>query len=47
MTAVHSGYCQIYPSEFGKERLKMEETQAPLELRTLSNDSEDDTEEEK
>lgn len=47
MAAVHSGYCQIYPSEFGKERLKMEDAQGPLELRTLSNESEDDTEEEK
>ncbi|XP_029706828.1 ESF1 homolog isoform X1 [Takifugu rubripes] len=38
---------KIYPSEFGKERLKMEDAQGPLELRTLSHESEDDTEEEK
>ncbi|XP_028262998.1 ESF1 homolog [Parambassis ranga] len=38
---------KIYPSEFGKERLKMEETQGPLELKVLPDDSEDDTEEEK
>ncbi|XP_076584918.1 ESF1 homolog [Chaetodon auriga] len=38
---------KIYPSEFGKERLKVEETQGPLELRALPDDSEDDTEEEK
>lgn len=40
-------FFQIYPSEFGKERLKMEETQGPLELKMLPDDSEDDTEEEK
>ncbi|XP_015245505.1 PREDICTED: ESF1 homolog isoform X2 [Cyprinodon variegatus] len=38
---------KIYPSEFGKERLKMEETQGPPELKALPDDSEDDTEEEK
>lgn len=38
---------QIYPSEFGKERLKMEETQAPPELRALPDDPEEDNEEEK
>lgn len=38
---------QIYPSEFGKERLKMEETQAPAELRALPDDPEEDNEEEK
>ncbi|XP_049428443.1 ESF1 homolog [Epinephelus fuscoguttatus] len=38
---------KIYPSEFGKERLKAEETQGPLELRALPDDSEDDTEEDK
>ncbi|XP_023117750.2 ESF1 homolog isoform X2 [Amphiprion ocellaris] len=38
---------KIYPSEFGKERLKVEETQGPLELRPLPDDSEDDTEEER
>lgn len=41
------GIVQIYPSEFGKERLKTEETRGPLELRALPDDSEDDTEEEK
>ncbi|KAM7394788.1 hypothetical protein PAMP_021571 [Pampus punctatissimus] len=38
---------KIYPSEFGKERLLVEETQGPPELRALPDDSEDDTEEEK
>ncbi|XP_072240138.1 ESF1 homolog [Leuresthes tenuis] len=37
---------KIYPSEFGKERLKVEETQGPPELKALPDDSEDDTEEE-
>lgn len=41
------GIVQIYPSEFGKERLAAEQTQGPLELRALPDDSEDDTEEEK
>ncbi|XP_034043893.1 ESF1 homolog [Thalassophryne amazonica] len=38
---------KIYPSEFGKERLKSEETTAPAELQALPDDSEDDTEEER
>ncbi|KAK7930427.1 hypothetical protein WMY93_006822 [Mugilogobius chulae] len=38
---------KIFLSEFGKERLQQEQNQAPLELRTLPEDSEDDTEEEK
>ncbi|XP_040891331.1 ESF1 homolog [Toxotes jaculatrix] len=38
---------RIYPSEFGKERLKLEETQGPMELKALPEDSEDDTEEER
>ncbi|XP_073347278.1 ESF1 homolog [Pagrus major] len=38
---------KIYPSEFGRERVKAEQTQGPLELRALPDDSEDDTEEEK
>ncbi|XP_029009823.1 ESF1 homolog [Betta splendens] len=38
---------KIYPSDFGKERLKLEETQGPLELKALPDDSEDDTEEER
>lgn len=38
---------KIYPSEFGKERLKVEETQGPMELKALPDDSEDDTEEER
>ncbi|XP_008276563.1 ESF1 homolog isoform X2 [Stegastes partitus] len=38
---------KIYPSEFGKERLSVEQTQGPLELRALPDDSEDDTEEER
>lgn len=41
------GVVQIYPSEFGKERLKVEESQGPLELKALPDDSDDDTEEEK
>lgn len=41
------GIAQIYPSEFGKERLQLEETRGPEELRALPEDSEDDTEEEK
>ncbi|XP_063333155.1 ESF1 homolog [Pelmatolapia mariae] len=38
---------KIYPSEFGKERLKAEESQGPMELKALPDDSEDDTEEER
>uniref|UniRef100_UPI0037E815E9 ESF1 homolog n=1 Tax=Semicossyphus pulcher TaxID=241346 RepID=UPI0037E815E9 len=38
---------KVYPSEFGKERLKLEETQGPPELRALPDDSDNDTEEEK
>nr|XP_020475914.1 ESF1 homolog [Monopterus albus] len=38
---------KIYPSEFGKERLKMEEVQGPMEVKALPDDSEDDTEEER
>ncbi|XP_061579688.1 ESF1 homolog [Cololabis saira] len=38
---------KIYPSGFGKERFKEEETKGPLELRALPDDSEDDTEEER
>ncbi|XP_041839249.1 ESF1 homolog isoform X2 [Melanotaenia boesemani] len=38
---------RVYPSGFGKERLKVEETQGPPELKALPDDSEDDTEEER
>nr|XP_040042780.1 ESF1 homolog isoform X2 [Gasterosteus aculeatus aculeatus] len=38
---------KVYPSAFGKERLKAEETQGPMELKPLPEDSEDDTEEER
>lgn len=38
---------QIYPSEFGEERLKAEQSQGPMELKALPDDSEDDTEEER
>ncbi|CAK6983147.1 ESF1 homolog [Scomber scombrus] len=38
---------KIYPSDFGKERLTVEETQGPMELKALPEDSEDDNEEEK
>ncbi|XP_047220661.1 ESF1 homolog [Girardinichthys multiradiatus] len=38
---------KIFPSEFGKERLKVEETQGPPELKALPDDSDDDTEEER
>ncbi|XP_014343331.1 ESF1 homolog isoform X1 [Latimeria chalumnae] len=38
---------KIYPSEFGKERMKAEELQGPTELRTLPEDANQDTEEER
>ncbi|XP_013887873.1 ESF1 homolog [Austrofundulus limnaeus] len=38
---------KVYPSEFGKDRLKMEASQGPQELRALPEDSEDDTEEDR
>ncbi|XP_054634336.1 ESF1 homolog [Dunckerocampus dactyliophorus] len=38
---------KIYPSDFGKERLRLEEAQGPPELRTLPDDSEDDTEDDR
>ncbi|KAJ4945148.1 hypothetical protein JOQ06_013684 [Pogonophryne albipinna] len=38
---------KIFPSEFGKQRLKGEETQGPMELKALPDDSEDDNEEER
>uniref|UniRef100_A0A8C7YHG8 ESF1, nucleolar pre-rRNA processing protein, homolog (S. cerevisiae) n=1 Tax=Oryzias sinensis TaxID=183150 RepID=A0A8C7YHG8_9TELE len=38
---------RIYPSEFGKERLKEEEARGPPELKALPEDSEEDTEEER
>lgn len=38
---------QIFPSEFGKERLKVEETQGPPELKVLPDDSENETEEDR
>ncbi|XP_053085985.1 ESF1 homolog [Pangasianodon hypophthalmus] len=37
----------IYPSEFGKERLKAEQTQGPLELTSLPDDPDADTEEQR
>uniref|UniRef100_W5K0T6 ESF1, nucleolar pre-rRNA processing protein, homolog (S. cerevisiae) n=1 Tax=Astyanax mexicanus TaxID=7994 RepID=W5K0T6_ASTMX len=37
----------IYPSEFGKERMKAEETQGPLELTNLPDDPEADTEDQR
>ncbi|KAF7689326.1 hypothetical protein HF521_012679 [Silurus meridionalis] len=37
----------IYPSEFGKERLKMEQTQGPLELTSLPDDPDADSEEQR
>ncbi|XP_077574895.1 ESF1 homolog [Stigmatopora nigra] len=40
-------YVKIYPSEFGKERLKLEESHGPLELKALPEDSEDDTKDDK
>lgn len=39
--------CQIYPSEFGKERMSAEQTQGPLELASLPEDPEADTEEQR
>lgn len=48
ISTVRAGLClQIYPSEFGEERLKAEESQGPMELKALPDDSEDDTEEER
>ncbi|KPP68171.1 ESF1 protein-like [Scleropages formosus] len=38
---------KIYPSEFGKERLRMEQAQGPLELVKLPEDPEQDTEDER
>ncbi|KAM3865402.1 ESF1 homolog [Diretmus argenteus] len=38
---------KIYPSEFGKERLRVEQTQGPEELRPLPEDPDNDTEEER
>ncbi|XP_033830621.1 ESF1 homolog [Periophthalmus magnuspinnatus] len=38
---------KIFLSEFGKQRLQQEQSEAPRELRALPEDSEDDTEEEK
>ncbi|XP_077461945.1 ESF1 homolog [Stigmatopora argus] len=38
---------KIYPSEFGKERLKLEESHGPLDLKALPEDSEDDTEDDR
>ncbi|KAI1896880.1 hypothetical protein AGOR_G00099400 [Albula goreensis] len=38
---------KIYPSEFGKERMKLEQTQGPLELVTLPDNPDKDTEEER
>ncbi|KAF4075412.1 hypothetical protein AMELA_G00234150 [Ameiurus melas] len=37
----------IYPSEFGKERLKAEQTQGPLELTSLPDDPDADTEDQR
>ncbi|XP_046694030.1 ESF1 homolog isoform X2 [Silurus meridionalis] len=37
----------IYPSEFGKERLKMEQTQGSLELTSLPDDPDADSEEQR
>ncbi|XP_028310846.1 ESF1 homolog isoform X2 [Gouania willdenowi] len=37
---------KIFLSEFGKQRLKEEEIRGPMEIRSLPEDSEDDTEEE-
>nr|XP_057941243.1 ESF1 homolog [Doryrhamphus excisus]XP_057941330.1 ESF1 homolog [Doryrhamphus excisus] len=38
---------KIYPSDFGKERLRLEEVQGPPELQALPDDSEDDTEDDR
>ncbi|KAM6971982.1 ESF1 homolog [Aplochiton taeniatus] len=38
---------KIYPSEFGKERIQLEQSQGPLELMALPEDPEKDTEEER
>ncbi|XP_071755997.2 ESF1 homolog isoform X3 [Centroberyx gerrardi] len=38
---------KIYPSEFGKERMQVEVTQGPLELKALPEDPEEDNEEER
>ncbi|XP_071385107.1 ESF1 homolog isoform X3 [Centroberyx affinis] len=38
---------KIYPSEFGKERMLVEVTQGPLELKALPQDPEEDNEEER
>ncbi|XP_008419683.1 ESF1 homolog isoform X1 [Poecilia reticulata] len=38
---------KIFPSEFGKERRKVEETQGPPELKALPDDSENETEEDR
>ncbi len=39
--------CQIYPSEFGKERMSAEQTQGPLELTGLPENPDTDTEEQR
>ncbi|XP_076004093.1 ESF1 homolog [Genypterus blacodes] len=38
---------KIYPSDFGKERLQVEQKQGPVELSALPEDSDEDTAEEK
>ncbi|XP_056136080.1 ESF1 homolog [Lampris incognitus] len=38
---------KIYPSEFGRERMHLEKTQGPLELRALPDDPEEDNEEQR
>lgn len=38
---------QIYPSEFGKERMKTEQTQGPMELTSLPENPDSDTEEQR
>ncbi|KAA0722010.1 ESF1 -like protein ABT1-associated protein [Triplophysa tibetana] len=37
----------IFPSEFGKERMKMEQTQGPMELNSLPDNPDADTEEQR